>query len=402
MTAAPDGRPPWRRAPTTLVPLTRVHAVNAAADALIAVSLADTFFFDVPLGQARERVALYLLVTVAPFAVVAPVIGPLLDRARSGRRYAIATAMAGRALLAWFMAGGSGGLRLYPAAFAILVLSKGYGVAKAAAVPRLQPPDLSLVKANARLSATAVVSGMVAAVLGAGLSQVTDYRWTLRVAAIVFAVAAALALRLPAAVNTDAAGSFGTTPAKPPRFTGRVRWALLAAASLRAFSGFLTMFLAFLLRQADEGAGGAARLGLVIAAAAVGGLVGTGLGAQMRERSPDLLLGASLGLAALGAAVAASSFSLGTAALVALVSGLGGSLGKLAYDSVLQHEIDEHVRGQVFARSETTLQLAWVVGGVVGIALPLEGGLGLGLAAAALVTAPVVAGRGLRSTSPAG
>lgn len=377
-----------------------MHAVNAAADALIAVSLADTFFFDVPLGQARERVALYLLVTVAPFAVVAPVIGPLLDRARSGRRLAITGAMAGRAGLAWFMAGGQGGLRIYPAAFAILVLSKGYGVAPAAAGPRLQPPDVSLVKANARLSATAVVSGMVAAVLGAGLSQLTDYRWTLRAAAVCFVVAAALALKLPDAINSEPGpGGYGVSPPRPARFAGRVRWALLAAASLRGFSGFLTMFLAFLLRKSDAGTGGAARLGLVIAAAAVGGLIGTGLGAQMRERSPDLLLGASLGLAAVAAGIAASAFSLGTAALVAAASGLGGALGKLSYDSVLQQEIDESVRGQVFARSETTLQLAWVCGGVLGIALPLRGGLGLGVAAAGLVAATVFVGRGLRRTA---
>src|SRR3712207_7228956 len=45
-------------------------------------------------------VALYLLVTMAPFAVVAPVIGPLLDRLQRGRRVALGAASLGRAVLA--------------------------------------------------------------------------------------------------------------------------------------------------------------------------------------------------------------------------------------------------------------------------------------------------------------
>ena len=48
--------------------------------------------------------AIYLLVTMAPFVLVAPVIGPVLDRFRHGRRGAIAGSFALRAFLAWVMA----------------------------------------------------------------------------------------------------------------------------------------------------------------------------------------------------------------------------------------------------------------------------------------------------------
>ena len=47
--------------------------------------------------------ALYLLVTMVPFALLAPVVGPLLDRFRHGRRYALAATMLGRAFLAWLI-----------------------------------------------------------------------------------------------------------------------------------------------------------------------------------------------------------------------------------------------------------------------------------------------------------
>ncbi|OEV22237.1 hypothetical protein AN220_27985, partial [Streptomyces nanshensis] len=78
-----------------------------------------------PTGEARGRVALYLAVTMAPFALLAPVIGPLLDRVPHGRRAAMAAAMLARALLALTMAGAvaTGGLELYPAALGGLVSS---------------------------------------------------------------------------------------------------------------------------------------------------------------------------------------------------------------------------------------------------------------------------------------
>jgi hypothetical protein len=391
--------PPWRRARNPLVPLIRVHSANALADVLVAVSLADTFFFDVPLGEARSRVALYLLITVAPFAVVAPVVGPLLDRLRSGRRYAITATFLLRAVLAWTMAGGDNALRLYPAAFGVLVLSKAYGVTKGAAVPRLAPASTTLVAANGRLSATSIVVATAGGLVGAGVAALAGYRWSLRLAAVAFLVAAAFALALPRAVDSEPVPRApGSARSRPGRFAGRARWALIGAASLRGLSGFLTMFLAFLLRQDSAGAGGTARLGVVLAAAAVGGMAGTVLGVRLPDRAPEVLIGGALGAAALTAGLAATSFSLPTAAAMALVSGLTNALAKLAYDAVLQQDVPEDVRGQTFARSETTLQLAWVFGGVLGIVLPLRGGLGLGIAAVGLGAATVAVVRGLRSS----
>ena len=69
--------------------LARVHAASAAGDVVVAVALAGSLFFSIDPGQARWRVGLYLLLTLAPFAVVAPLIGPLIDRARGGSRWVI-------------------------------------------------------------------------------------------------------------------------------------------------------------------------------------------------------------------------------------------------------------------------------------------------------------------------
>jgi hypothetical protein len=64
---------------------------------------------------------------------------------------------------------------------------------------------------------------------------------------------------------------------------------------------------------------------------------------------------------------------------------LAQSLAKLSLDSTIQRDVPERVRTSAFARSDTTLQLAWVLGGFVGIALPLNPKLGLAVASVTLV-----------------
>src|SRR5690606_31824219 len=136
-----------------------LNGVNAVGDTLVTIALADTLFFSAATSEARSQVALYLLVTMAPFAVVAPVIGPFLDRFRHGRRWAIGTSTSLRAFLAWVMAGAVvyGGPWLYPAAFGVLVASRAFAIARSAAGPRVLPPSIALVTANSRLQLAAAV-----------------------------------------------------------------------------------------------------------------------------------------------------------------------------------------------------------------------------------------------------
>ncbi|MDZ4235608.1 MAG: hypothetical protein U1C73_18030, partial [Dietzia sp.] len=54
-------------------------------------------------------------------------------------------------------------------------------------------------------------------------------------------------------------------------------------------------------------------------------------------------------------------------------------------DATIQRDVPTRVQASAFARSDTTLQLAWVIGGFVGIALPLDPPrLGLAVAFAVL------------------
>src|SRR5262250_537260 len=90
---------------TGLAHLIELTAASSIADAFVAVALAGTLFFSVSPTQARGRVALALLITMAPFALLAPFIGPMLDRVRQGRRYILLGTMLARSLLCWGMAG---------------------------------------------------------------------------------------------------------------------------------------------------------------------------------------------------------------------------------------------------------------------------------------------------------
>src|SRR5919109_1220139 len=72
------------------------HALAIGADTLVAVALAGSIFFSATLADARPKVLSYLAITMVPFAVVAPVMGPALDRTKGGRRLMVAVFALGR------------------------------------------------------------------------------------------------------------------------------------------------------------------------------------------------------------------------------------------------------------------------------------------------------------------
>ena len=81
---------------------------NFAVDAAMAVALANTLFFAAATGDSKVNVGLYLALTIAPFAVIAPLIGPVLDRMQHGRRIAMASTFVLRAILGLLIIANSG------------------------------------------------------------------------------------------------------------------------------------------------------------------------------------------------------------------------------------------------------------------------------------------------------
>ncbi|MCA1224094.1 MFS transporter, partial [Streptomyces sp. 8L] len=171
---------------------------------------------------------------------------------------------------------------------------------------------------------------------------------------------------------------------------------LQANASHRALSGFLTFFLAFLLREHPlSGLNAAVSLGLVGVSAGAGNAIGTAVGAWLRARGPELIIITMLGLALTATILAALFFGVVMVVVVGAVAGFSQALSKLSLDATIQRDVPEAVRTSAFARSETALQVAWVLGGGLSMALPLNASLGMGVAAAVMAAGAVAAVRGL-------
>ncbi|GAA1759557.1 MFS transporter [Nocardioides hankookensis] len=376
--------------------LIQMHFFNTAGDAAVAISLAGTLFFTVPSGEARGQVALFLGLTMLPFAIVAPLIGPFLDRFAHGRRWAIGATMAIRAFLCWVLAGAvvTDSPWIFPAALGVLVASKAYGVTRAAAVPRLLPRDFTLVKANGRVSMSGIVGVAVSAPI-AGLASVAGPEWVLRYAFLLFVAATVAAVRLPARVDSSEGegdlvlrgGAEGRARTGSVRIPPAVAYALRANCGPRWMSGFLIMFMAFQLRENPIGGWSVEVLtALVVGGAAAGNFLGVIAASMLKRINPSVTVSAVL---VTDVAVVVFGFVLyGVLALIllGLVAGLGQALAKFSLDATIQRDVPHRVQASAFARSDTTLQLAWVIGGFIGIGMPLDPPrLGLGVATAVLV-----------------
>jgi MFS family permease len=377
--------------------LIELHAANAAGDSAFAIALAGTVFFAGATSGERGPVLLFLGLTMVPFAIVAPLIGPFLDRFSHGRRWAIGATFALRAFLCWVLAGtlGDGSPWFYVAALGVLVSSKAYGVAKAAAVPRLLPSEITLVKANGRVALAGVVGACVSGPL-AGAAYWIGPEWACRYAFVVFTIGTIAAILLPNRVDAssgeEALGGRGGGARRnglPPK----VAFALRANCGPRLLSGFLTMFMTFVLATEPlDGWESKTRstllVGLVIGAAGLGNTIGIVVASLARKINPAVMVVVAL-VADIVALVLATVF-YGLLPLVALglTVGLMQYLAKVSLDSTIQSGVPVRAHASAFAKGDTTLQLAWVFGGFLGVVMSYPAVNGVGLAfAAVLLTA---------------
>jgi Major Facilitator Superfamily len=368
-----------------------VQAAGSAGDALLALALAGSLFFSVPETTARGRVGLYLALTVAPFAVVSPLLSRVLDRFRGSLRWAMLIASLARGTLAWLLATRLDSLYLFPIAFGVLVMSRASLVVRGAALPNLVPEGRALVTANATLSKTAALAALAAGIPGIALVKWPGPHVELLVTAAVYLAGAIPALRLPSAKGRrhEAERLEGRSSARNPT----IRQALVAMAGLRLLVGFLVFHLAFALRREDFGSLG---LGLLIGSAAMGGLIGAILAPRLkRALREEGIVVVSLVVAGIVGLFVGRWFSLFNAGVLVFAFGVAGGTAKVAFDSIVQREMPEGARGWAFARFESFLQLAWVAGAVIPLAVAVPAGPGVFAAgvAANLLGMLYVAGR---------
>ncbi len=399
--------------------LALVHTIFSAGTTLVTISLAGSLFFSVNVHESDRKVLLYLLRSIAPFAIVSPMLSPLLDRGVTARRAAVGFASGGSAVLTLFMSRDLHSLWLFPEAFGILVLSKLYLVGKAALVPSMTDSGDDLASANAKLSVLAALGGFAASPFGVALLQ-AGAPWVLRFTFLVFVGGSVAAVRLPRSNTVPAppktlglhedgrpihgptlpmplplpaspnrasgAGAAGSTgrpggliyrsksgrKARPPRIdvaqerrrlglamiAPEVTIALGAMTVLRGTLGFLTFFLAFALKHQDAATWW---YGFILLASGVGGLAGSMAVPSIRRRlSEQQILLAALVLTTVVGVVVGIVGTRGVQPVLAFVVGAASTGAKSAFDSIAQAYVAPAALGRAFARFETQLQLCWV------------------------------------------
>jgi hypothetical protein len=352
-----------------------VHMASAAGDALVAVALADSVFFSIPVGEARGRVALYLALTVAPLAVAAPFLVPLLDR--GGFRRAISFgASAGRAVAVLYAAPRVDTLVLFPAAFVVLVLSRVHAITKNGLTVAYASSEHQLMPTNARLSRLGAVSGVAAAVPGLGMLAIGGASAALGLAAAVYALGALLNLQLqPHGVRLS--------PRAEQARAGRIAELGTAAAgqtALRAAHGFLVFLIAFALRAEDRPA---YWVGVLVVAGLLGAFIGDWVAPHLSRalREEVVVLGSLVGAGA-AALFAFRFFALPVLAVFTGLSGMALEFGRLAFGSLMQRHAPGGAHGRVFVRYEILFQSAWVAGAFVPAMVEIEFRTGVFLLAA--------------------
>jgi len=351
--------------PIPLRRLSGTHALSTCADAFFAVSLAGSLFFNVSIGAARPRVIGYLFATLVPFVVLAPLVGPLIDRFGRARRLVAASTCLGRGILCLFAAGDLRNLLVYPEAFGILVLEKAYSVTKSALIPTLVDRNADLVGANSRLSRISTVAGLVGGAIAVGVLTLGNASQVLRIASLVYFTAAGVALSIP---PDDPARLPPAALERAELRSPEIRYAASAMTVLRGAIGFLVFLVAFELKRT----GAPTWFFAVIAGVSVaGGLVGTVASPPLRRRMrrDEPLLGVALataGVASLGAAVHPDAVSI---AIAVFAIAFTASMGRQGFDSILQRDAPAAARGRSFARFETVFQLVWVLGALVAVVL---------------------------------
>jgi hypothetical protein len=147
---------------------------------------------------------------------------------------------------------------------------------------------------------------------------------------------------------------------------------LQGEAALRFMSGFLTIFVAFYVESTRHGVDAAVALGLLLGAAGVGNFIGTAIGARLTLNRPELIVMISISAAAVSSLLVAALYDINGAVIGMLICASANALGKLSLDAVIQRDVPETLRSSAFARSETFLQLAWVLGAAIGVLLPSD------------------------------
>jgi predicted MFS family arabinose efflux permease len=258
------------------------------------------------------------------------------------------------------------------------------------------PPTIDLVRVNARLTMFGLLGGtIVGGAIAGGVEFVCTHLFKLPGALfVVIAVTIAgamLSMRIPRWVEVTAGEVPATLSYRQDSEPLRRSWhkevsgalrqplgrniitSLWGNCTIKVMVGFLFLYPAF-VAKAHQANGWAqiAMLGMIGAAAGIGNFVGNFTSARLKLGRPAALVvrcTVAVSAVALAASVAGN---LMLAVIATLVTSGSSAIAKASLDASLQDDLPEESRASGFGRSESTLQLAWVLGGALGVLVYTE------------------------------
>ena len=352
----------WR-SPEPLDAYGLAHFTSAAGDALLAIALADSVFFSLPVDQAKLKVAAYLGLTMLPLALAGPLLVPLLDRAGPRRAISFASAL-GRGAVAIYAAPRIGSVLVFPAALALLVLSKVHAITQNGLTMAYAPENQGLMRANARLGRVAVGGVLWATPFGLLFLKIWGAAGPMYLAAATYVISAAINLRLPHPQMRSEPGAKVGPRGRIPALAG----AAVGAVGLRAASGYLLFLLAFALRRGEYPT---YWFGALAGAGVLGGFLADVISPRLPDVHEERVVTLCVLGAGVGALVAFQAFALGVLIGFGVVAGAASEFGRLAFQSLMQRNAPEGAFGSVFVRYEVVFQLGWIGGALLPALLPI-------------------------------
>jgi len=340
-------------------PLEIAHGLAASGDACVAISLAGSLFFSLSPDASRQQVLLYLLVTMAPLAVLAPLVGPTVDRFNTRPQIVALVCYGLRAAACIALAFSLYQLTFYLFAIVLLMASKASGVVKQALVPLVTDDPADLVASYARLARISGVFGGAGAAVGALVFRWFGAPWVLAVGAVCFVASGVTITRLrpsPRAELVPEDVEYAET------HLPTMVVASIGFMAIRAAVGFFVFTLAFTLRRNSEPTWVYA---VAVGIYGFGAFMGNVITPLLRKRFPEqtlltMAIAAPASLALVGVLGTARPLLLAVAGLV----GLSTTLGRHAFDALLQTRAPAAWRGRAGARYETRFSIAYVAGAV--------------------------------------
>jgi hypothetical protein len=360
------------------------HSVDDFADAFINLALVGSLFFSVSIDASRSRILLYLVLTAAPLAVAAPLVGPALDRSRIGFRAAIVGSQLLRGVVSLALIGALLSLALYPLAFVVLISRKVYGLAKTALLTRMTDDRAEFLSADAHITRLGTAVGGLGVVTASVLLARESVTVMLLIAALLLVVASLISMGLPK--PRSPALQFVSLPRLSDVVPAPVWWATVAVTAIRAAAGALTYLLAFAIKRGGDRWIFAA--GLLVAG--FGALVATFAAPRLHRRlEPDGVL--VLAILVPGFVTAVGVVTIGNLGVLAIAFaiGLGNGIASRSI-AVLQSSVPTLTRGRVIARSELVFQLATLIGASLAVGLAASPRPGFAVTSVVLLAGGVI------------